>query len=94
VSEQKQDEKVGALWSKSSARGEFFTGNIEIKDADILRQLVAAGGKLQVVVFRNDKKTGNQPDWHILKSRPKDASVPDAGHNLNAPPVDAGDIPF
>jgi hypothetical protein len=93
VSEQKQDERVGALWSKESARGPFFTGNLELKPEQIAK-LQANGGKLQIVVFGNDRKTGNQPDWRILESKPKDAmTAPVSGHNLNAP-VNDSDIPF
>ena len=93
MSEQKQDEKVGALWSKSSDRGQFFTGNIELKPEQIA-ELQANGGKLQIVVFSNDKKTGNQPDWRILKSKPKESmAAPASGHNLNEP-IDDTSIPF
>lgn len=75
MSEQ-QDEKIGALWSKTSGRGEYFTGTIEVKP-ELLRELMNNAGKLQIVVFKNDKKTGNQPDWRILKSKPKGtAAVP------------------
>lgn len=74
MSEQK-DEKVGALWSKTSGRGEYFTGNIELTPEQVAE--FAQTGKLQIVVFKNDKKTGNQPDWRILKSKPKGtAAVP------------------
>jgi len=90
VSEQKQDEKVGALWSKSSSRGEFFTGNIELKPEQIA-ELQANGGKLAVVVFRNDKKTGNQPDWRILKSKPKDAAPVPTGPVAD---ISDQDVPF
>jgi hypothetical protein len=52
----KDPNELGALWIKTSARGEYMTGTINGEP---------------VVIFRNDKKTGNQPDWHVLKSRPK-----------------------
>lgn len=52
----KNDEELGALWIKQSARGEFMTGTI---------------GDQKVVVFRNDKKTSDrQPDYRVLKARP------------------------
>lgn len=97
MSEQKQDEKVGALWTKTSGRGEFFTGNIELKPEQIA-ELQANGGKLQIVVFSNDKKTGKQPDWRILKSKPRTETAidqrPAAGMAWEGQPVEDSDIPF
>lgn len=62
MSEQKKNEdELGALWEKTSARGTYFTGTI---------------GDQKVVVFKNDRKTKeNQPDWRILKAKPRE-SVP------------------
>lgn len=84
MSEQR-DEKVGALWAKSSARGEFFTGTIELTPEQIA-DVQANGGKLPVVVFRNDKKTGNQPDWRMLRSKPREAAL--------VTPLTDQDVPF
>ncbi len=53
---EKNPDELGALWEKTSARGTFFTGTI-------LGQ--------PVVVFRNERKVGNQPDFRVLKARPK-----------------------
>ena len=53
--------KIGALWSKKTSEGkEYFTGVI----SDLR-------GEIQIVVFRNDKKNENQPDYDILLSEPK-----------------------
>ena len=53
--------ELGVLWSKTSARGEYFTGTLEID-----------GVKQQIVVFKNgNKKSEKAPDWRILKSQPK-----------------------
>jgi hypothetical protein len=82
VSFEKDPNELGVLWEKQSARGTYFTGKI---------------GDQPVVVFKNgNKKEGSKaPDWRVMKPTTKDASVPDAGHNLNAPtPVNDGDIPF
>jgi len=51
--------ELGALWIKSSNRGEYMTGTIN---------------GVQVVVFRNDRKEegSKQPDWRVLKSVPKE----------------------
>jgi hypothetical protein len=50
----KNPDELGALWIKESERGEYMTGTI--------------GGQA-VVVFKNDRKTGNQPDWRVLKAK-------------------------
>ncbi len=51
--------ELGALWIKSSSRGEFMTGTIN---------------GVAVVVFKNDRKSSaNQPDWRVLKSQPREA---------------------
>lgn len=94
MSEQQRDEKVGALWSKSSARGEFFTGNVELTAAQ-LSELVAEDGtlKIPVVVFKNDRKTGNQPDWRILRAKPK-ATEGVGATQRSAAPMDDSDIAF
>ena len=54
--------KIGALWSKKTTEGkEFFSGMISDLRGDI-----------QIVVFKNDKKTDNQPDYDILLSEVKE----------------------
>ena len=53
--------KIGALWSKKTKEGqEYFTGVISDLRGDI-----------QIVVFRNEKKSENQPDYDILLSEVK-----------------------
>lgn len=54
----KNEDELGALWIKTSARGEFMTGTVNGQ---------------AVVVFRNDRKAegSKQPDWRILKAKPK-----------------------
>lgn len=51
-------DELGALWIKASDRGDYMTGQIN---------------GVAVVVFKNDRKTAgsNQPDWRVLKSKPK-----------------------
>jgi hypothetical protein len=53
---EKNPDELGALWIKSGNKGDYMTGTV-------------AGQA--VVVFRNDRKTGNQPDWRVLKSKPR-----------------------
>jgi uncharacterized protein (DUF736 family) len=58
--QQKNPDELGALWIKQSERGEFMTGTIS---------------GVPVVVFRNTRKQGNQPDWRVLKSKPQDGKA-------------------
>lgn len=53
--------ELGVLWEKDSARGKYFTGQI---------------GDQKIVVFRNgNKRNDKQPDWRILKSKPRETQV-------------------
>ena len=55
MSEQKKNpDELGALWEKQSERGTYFTGTVNGQ---------------AVVVFKNDRKTGNQPDYRVLKAK-------------------------
>lgn len=56
----KDPNEIGALWLKESKNGNsFFSGKID--------------GVGDVVVFANTKKTKeNQPDYRVLKSRPRE----------------------
>lgn len=67
MSERNPDE-LGALWIKSSQRGEYMTGTINGQP---------------VVLFRNDRKApgSKQPDWRVLKAKPK-AERDDFGDEL------------
>jgi len=54
---EKDEKEVGALWCRVSRNGrEFMSGKINGVD---------------VVCFKNGKKTGKQPDWRVMKSEPK-----------------------
>lgn len=55
----KNPDELGALWIKTSAKGEYMTGTINGEP---------------VVLFRNDRKEpgSKQPDWRVLKARPRD----------------------
>lgn len=49
--------EVGALWVKSSAKGDYMTGTINGQP---------------VVVFRTQKTAGSKgPDWRVMKPKPK-----------------------
>ena len=59
---EKDPNELGVLWSKTSTRGDYFTGSIEID-----------GTKHQIVVFKNgNKRSEKAPDWRILKSQPRE----------------------
>ncbi len=50
-----KQEKIGALWEKSGAKGTYLSGVI--------------GGK-NVICFRNDyKKSDKHPDWNVFPQR-------------------------
>jgi uncharacterized protein (DUF736 family) len=60
-----RENELGALWMKSSARGEYMTGKITVN-----------GVEIKVVCFPNDNKTSDkQPDWRVLKSTPRDSEA-------------------
>ena len=67
MSDYKKDNgEIGALWAKTSARGEYFTGSIEID-----------GVKHAIVAFKNtSKRSDKAPDWRILKSQPRQGGEP------------------
>jgi hypothetical protein len=55
----KDENELGALWEKSSARGIYLTGTINGEP---------------VVVFKNDKKNpgSKAPDWRVLKAKKRE----------------------
>lgn len=65
MSERNPDD-LGALWLKESTRGVYMTGTVN---------------GVPVVVFKNDRKTpgSNQPDWRVLKAKPKTTPADDIG---------------
>ena len=65
----KDPDEIGALWVKSGARGDYFTGTITSVE----------GGPIPIVVFKNDHKPegSKQPDYRILKAKPKPPQPPD-----------------
>ncbi len=54
--------KIGALWSKKASDSkDYLTGVISDLRGDI-----------QIVLFKNDKKSENQPDYDILLSESRE----------------------
>ena len=59
----KNPDELGAVWSRTSAKGRFLSGYIEHK-----------GEKIQIVMFPIDKKSENSPSFRILKSKPLESA--------------------
>lgn len=60
---EKNPDELGALWMKSSNRGDYMTGTIN---------------GVKVVVFKNDRKSSDKaPDWRVLKAKPREDATPD-----------------
>ncbi len=59
---EKNPDELGCLWEKSGAKGPYMTGTIN-------------GQK--VVVFKNgNKRSEQQPDWRVMKSKPREDAAP------------------
>lgn len=60
----KNPDEVGALWIKTSGRGDYMTGTINGQP---------------VVCFKNDKKSAGskQPDWRVMKPKPRTETAAD-----------------
>lgn len=59
-----KNEKLGALWAKTSSKGDYFSGEITIN-----------GTTHKLVVFANSfKDAANKPDFVIYRSLPRDAA--------------------
>lgn len=57
-------DEIGALWKKTSAKGDYFTGTVNGE---------------RIVVFANGNKANDKaPDFRILKSKPREQAAPDA----------------
>lgn len=74
---EKDPNELGALWVKTGAKGEYMTGTVEIN-----------GAKVNIVCFRNDRASGNQPQWRVLKS------VPKGEKSASRAELDAAGVPF
>lgn len=55
------EKSIGALWIKTGNKGEYWTGNIELKD----------GTKQNIIIFKNTYKKDNQPDFRIYEQTKK-----------------------
>lgn len=78
------NKKIGALWLKKSKEGkQYFSGVITDMRGDI-----------PIVVFRNDKKEGKQPDFQIFISEPQKKQ--EGSTTQEEPPteeIEVGEIP-
>lgn len=73
---------IGALWVKTSGRGDYMTGKLEID-----------GQTINVVCFKNDRKQpgSKQPDWRVMKSKPREETAQDQRAVVD---VTDAEIPF
>lgn len=69
----KDPNEIGALWMKSSSKGDYMTGLINGES---------------IVCFRNSSDNPKAPQWRVLKSKPKSAASGREMHDANAPAVD------
>lgn len=96
--EQKNDRSIGALWAKSSKKGMYYSGTLEID-----------GRKIPIVCFQNYRKSKpNQPDFNIMIAQPMGERAPveevdknlhglnnlDTSSQADDGEVDLKDIPF
>ena len=63
----KDENELGALWEKTSAKGPYMTGSITVD-----------GVEVRVVCFRA-KPSERGPTWRVMKSQPKAPAVPQDG---------------
>lgn len=60
---ERNPDELGALWVKTSNKGDYMTGEIN---------------GVKVVCFRNTRAENNEkaPQWRVLKSKPREESSP------------------
>jgi hypothetical protein len=74
------NDKLGALWEKSDPARDstYFTGTLEGPLS------IAEGEKLRIVCFSNKKTKDTQPDYNILKSKPREGGkAPEKSGDFN-----------
>ena len=60
------EDKIGAFWQRSGAKGEYLSGQIELN-----------GEKINVIAFKNGRKSkSNHPDWILYLQRPRQDVAP------------------
>ena len=79
---------IGALWkqiSKSGSNMKYLSGHIKLGEDEF-----GADRKLKIMVFTNDKKTENQPDFRIYlneqaqEGESKESQPKESGETVNA----------
>jgi len=94
--------RLGAFWDKTSARGPYLTGQIDPSrwDDATLQWVIAtltARERVPLVVFRrdtsNDPEGSRRPDWDIVRPREKWEGVKETSAAPVAP-ITEDDIPF
>ena len=61
--------EIGAFWTKSSAKGKYLSGSIEVDELGVKK-------KMRVVMFPNRYKEGNsnKPDYVLYVSKDSESS--------------------
>jgi hypothetical protein len=80
---EKDPNELGALWTKSGAKGDYMTGDITVN-----------GETIKVVCFRAQKRGEKSPDWRVLKSVPREQAQGARPAPGPASDVDDSSIPF
>ena len=57
---EKNPDEIGCLWTKSSAKGDYMTGQVNGEP---------------IVVFAVHSKSPKAPQWRILKAKPRDPAA-------------------
>lgn len=72
------NDRIGAIWKCKDGK-DYFTGSIEGP------LNLGEGEKLKIVVFKNQRKEKDtQPDYNILKSKPRDGGkAPEKSGDFN-----------
>jgi hypothetical protein len=58
---EKKPDELGALWVRSSAKGDYMTGTLTID-----------GREVNVVCFANKSDNIKAPQWRVMKSKPRE----------------------
>lgn len=80
---EKDPAELGALWVKSSAKGEYMTGSITIN-----------GETIKIVCFAGRKSSDKSPDWRVLKSVPRESRPEVVPDQSSLTQINDSDVPF
>jgi hypothetical protein len=76
---EKDPDEIGALWIRTSAKGDYMTGEVN---------------GVKVVCFRNKGTHEKAPAWRVLKSKPAQNRADGTAPTQAPESVNASDVPF